>query len=218
MRSKKISLGFRVINTRTGELLSEIFSRRNPAREIAAALYREQGIPTGVEQVTDYVDAEAYAAAQKAKKNPGASRDAFDRPSAERAALVKAVGLGPERLVHYQISTKELRRMAKMGERIRVGRDPQRIQKSPRDLTAREINRALDQIDAKRSKLTDRFIAQGRGSETADETWKKSDPLAREWQALGNRYGDLRNEIELRYGPRAPSRLPSGRGFGPRTR
>jgi hypothetical protein len=122
--------------------------------------------------------------------------------------------------------------MGKTGEKIKVGRDPTvrrdfrpaslsrgtRAQKPAADLTAGEINRALDQIDAKRSRLTDRFIAQGRGNETADETWKKSDPLAREWQALGNRYGDLRNEIALRYGPGAPSRLPSGRGFGPRTR
>ena len=52
------------------------------------------------------------------------ARDAFDAMTPERASLVKAVGLGPEKLVHYQISTKELRQMVKRGERMQMGRDP----------------------------------------------------------------------------------------------
>ena len=42
----------------------------------------------------------------------------------ERAELVRAVGLAPERGVRYRIPTAELRRMVKSGQRIRVGRDP----------------------------------------------------------------------------------------------
>lgn len=58
------------------------------------------------------------------RKQYGTSRDPFDALTPERAALVKAVGLGPEKFVHYQISTKEFRRMVKAGEKVRVGRDP----------------------------------------------------------------------------------------------
>lgn len=51
--SRKRSKGFRVVNTRTGAVLSETFPRRAPARAIATKLYAE-GVPTGVQQVTDY--------------------------------------------------------------------------------------------------------------------------------------------------------------------
>jgi len=73
-RSKKISLGFRVVNIQTREALSPIFAKRAPAREIAARLYREHGTLTGVEQITEYVDAAVYAEAQKAKKLERAHR------------------------------------------------------------------------------------------------------------------------------------------------
>ncbi len=43
-----------------------------------------------------------------------------------------------------------------------------------------------------------------------------TDPLALQYQQVADRQQALRNEIAARYGPGAPSRLPSGRGFGPR--
>lgn len=93
-----------------------------------------------------------------------------------------------------------------------------REKKDPRDMTAGEINRELDGLDKKRSKLNDEFIEAGRGSETVNETWKKDDPLALRYKELSNRHGDLQREIHARYGPGAPSRLPKGRFFGPRSR
>jgi len=54
VRSKKIPLGFQVVNTRTGEPLSEIFSRREPCREIAKAL-GDRGVPSGVQKIEAYV-------------------------------------------------------------------------------------------------------------------------------------------------------------------
>ena len=42
----------------------------------------------------------------------------------ERAELVRAVGLAPERGVRYRIPTAELHRMVKSGQRIKSGRDP----------------------------------------------------------------------------------------------
>ena len=47
-----------------------------------------------------------------------------DPLTTERAELVRAVGLAPERGVRYRISTPELRRMARSGQRIALGRDP----------------------------------------------------------------------------------------------
>ncbi len=91
-----------------------------------------------------------------------------------------------------------------------------REKKDTRDMTAGEINRELDSLDKKRSKLNDEFIAAGRGHETVNETWKKDDPLALRYKEISNRHGDLRNEISARMGPGAPSRLPKGRFFGPR--
>jgi hypothetical protein len=89
-------------------------------------------------------------------------------------------------------------------------------QKAPREMTAGELNKALDRVDAARCKNVDRFIEAGRGYETSSQIAKLDDPLAREANALSRERGELRNEIELRYGPGAPSRLPKGRFFGPR--
>lgn len=86
----------------------------------------------------------------------------------------------------------------------------------PATMKASEINKELDSLDARSSKLTDRMIADGRGLERPSDTFTKVDPLALEVKAIYERRSDLRNEIEHRYGPGAPSRLPSGRGFGPR--
>jgi len=87
--------------------------------------------------------------------------------------------------------------------------------KAPATMTASEINRELDKLDKRYSQLNDRFIAAGRGSETAFETWDLTDPLALEWQTVQNRRWMLRIEIGLRYGPETVSRLPA-RGFPPR--
>jgi len=90
---------------------------------------------------------------------------------------------------------------------VRVRENPH---KDPKTMTPAEINRELDQIDKKRSKLNDEFIEAGRGSETVNETWKKDDPLALRYKELSNRHGDLQREIYARYGPGAPSRMPKG--------
>ena len=60
MRSKKLSLGFQVVNTKTGEALSPIFDKREPARVIASTLYKEAGIPTGVRHLQDYIGEDEY--------------------------------------------------------------------------------------------------------------------------------------------------------------
>lgn len=53
-RSKKIPLGFRVVDTRSGESLSEIFSRRQPARDKAKEL-TDAGRNVGVQTLEAYV-------------------------------------------------------------------------------------------------------------------------------------------------------------------
>ena len=89
--------------------------------------------------------------------------------------------------------------------------------KDPRVMTGPEINKELDRLDKKSSEIGTKMIAEGRGHETYSDTYKIGrgyDPLTDAWIDCAERQSALRNEISLRYGPRAPSRLP--RGFGPR--
>ncbi len=79
--------------------------------------------------------------------------------------------------------------------------------KSTCDMTPGQINRELDSLEKKRSKVNDALIAAGRGYETNMETSRKSDPLALRWRAIQDRVLDLRNEISRRYGPGAPARM-----------
>lgn len=81
---------------------------------------------------------------------------------------------------------------------------------------ASKINSMLDRLRRLDSKLTDQFITAGRGHETASEIHMKSDPLAQEARKIFQARMVLDVEIYRRYGPGAPSRLPS-RGFGPRS-
>ena len=79
------------------------------------------------------------------------------------------------------------------------------------EMTASTINHNLDSLDKAGSMLTDIFIAEDRGYELPSETFQLSDPLATLYQQLHDSRTLLRNEISRRYGPGAPSRLPSGR-------
>jgi hypothetical protein len=89
-----------------------------------------------------------------------------------------------------------------------------RFTSDPAGMTAGKINVEFDRLDALRSEVNDMLIASGRGHETYNETWTKTDPIALVWRSVAERGDDLRNEISRRYGPGAPSRLPT-RGFGP---
>lgn len=76
-------------------------------------------------------------------------------------------------------------------------------------LTPSEINRRLDRLDKASSKVTDEFIAAGRGHELPSETYRMTDPLALKSNRIAAEYAALRNEISRRYGPGAPSRMPA---------
>ena len=83
----------------------------------------------------------------------------------------------------------------------------------PATMTARKINAELDKLSDARSLLNDAFIDAGRGDETTNQTLKKAgpdDPLALAFKAVSDRQQALHIEIESRYGPGAPSRLPKG--------
>ncbi len=83
----------------------------------------------------------------------------------------------------------------------------------PRGMTAGDLNKELDKIDKQSSQVTKDLIDAGRGNERPSDYLKLDDPLSARAKALADRRGDLRNEVERRYGPGAPSRLP--KGFGP---
>ena len=99
---------------------------------------------------------------------------------------------------------------------IHLTRDAARMDANGvRSMTAGQINAELDKLDRDGSALTDALIDAGRGHERAQETLRKTDPLAMRFRANYERRMELRHEIESRYGPGAPSRLPM-KGFGPR--
>lgn len=77
-------------------------------------------------------------------------------------------------------------------------------------MTPGQINKRLDQLDKKSSKLTDALIAAGRGHEGYGDMLRKKDPLALHGRYLYSRSTSLHNEIARRYGPGAPHRLPRG--------
>ena len=87
---------------------------------------------------------------------------------------------------------------------------------APATMTASQINKELDKLSAQNSQLGQLMIDAGRGYERPSEYLKMSDPLSMELRKNADRRMALRIEIEFRYGPGSPSRLPTGRGFGPR--
>ena len=90
--------------------------------------------------------------------------------------------------------------------------------KDPAEMTAGAINQELDRLDVENCRICQEMIEAGRGHERPSETLKKTDPLS--CRFIGNhwRHSALKLEIEIRYGPNPPSRLPAGRSFGPRVR
>ena len=90
--------------------------------------------------------------------------------------------------------------------------------KDPASMTATEINKELDKLNEQDSALGSLMIEAGRGYERPSEYLKMTDPLAMELRKNADRRQALRIEIDVRYGPSPPSRLPTGRGFGPRSK
>jgi hypothetical protein len=88
----------------------------------------------------------------------------------------------------------------------------------PAVMSWRQINTELDKLDRETSRITDELLAAGRGDEKPSETLRKTDPLSSRFQNTADRQARLRTEIETRYGPNAPHRLPSGRGYGARVK
>lgn len=84
--------------------------------------------------------------------------------------------------------------------------------KAPADMSAAEINKALDRVDAESSKVTAAFIAAGRGHERPSEYLRLDDPLSRKAKELHDRRSALMYEVERRAGP-GMHKLP--KGFGP---
>lgn len=76
------------------------------------------------------------------------------------------------------------------------------------NLTSGQINRALDRLDKASSKLTDVFIAIGRGDELPSTTFQQKDDVSLIYRRLFDLRSVFRNEVSRRYGPGAPSRLP----------
>lgn len=75
--------------------------------------------------------------------------------------------------------------------------------KDPKNMTAGEINKALDKLEVLDSALIDEMIAAGRGHERPSEYLKLSDPLSLRHKDIFDKRSALRDEISMRYGPNA---------------
>jgi hypothetical protein len=82
------------------------------------------------------------------------------------------------------------------------------VLKKPSDMTASEINKALDRVERAQSKIAQKFIAKGRGNERPMDWLWKADLLSQSAQKAYDEYKQLRREVERRYGPNPPHRLP----------
>lgn len=85
--------------------------------------------------------------------------------------------------------------------------------RDPATMTPGEINRELDSLAAASEALTTAMIATGRGSwrhSDIREYAKTGDAMSLGYVTLCDRERALHIEIELRYGPGAPHRLPKG--------
>jgi len=82
----------------------------------------------------------------------------------------------------------------------------------PAAMTAGQINKELDKLDTQDSSVTDRLIAEGRGSETPSESRTKTDLLSIEQTRILDRRAELIDEIRARMGPDHPRRIPTGKG------
>lgn len=85
-----------------------------------------------------------------------------------------------------------------------------------RKMTASQINKTKDKNREESRKINDELIESGRGSEKFTESVTKTDSLAIRRIENSEESEDIQDEISARYGPGAPSHLPTGRGFGPR--
>jgi hypothetical protein len=83
----------------------------------------------------------------------------------------------------------------------------------PSRMIGSAINRELDALDRESSKVTNLLIAAGRGTELPSSILFKTDALSWRYREEVTRRRALRIEMERRYGPGTPARLP--RGFGP---
>jgi hypothetical protein len=127
------------------------------------------------------------------KKSPAQLQGEIDEVLARRPlAQGSHATVGPQKIPSFKISTK-----------------------APAIMTAAEINKELDKLNAQNGTLGSLMIEMSRGHERPSEYLKMTDPLALELRKNADRRQALRIEISSRYGPNPPARLPARRGFGP---
>ena len=86
-------------------------------------------------------------------------------------------------------------------------------------MTPSQLNKRLESLDKKSSKIIEEFIRAGRGNEKPNEIWHMNDTLAQKYKAHRYDVNEIEDEITRRFGPgmrRAPvRRSKSIRGKNP---
>jgi hypothetical protein len=200
----------------------------------------EKTIDAASEYVKSAKDAE-YKAARAAEQEAAPARKAAESSAAATHLERVKASVNPGDQVVWSMNGKPYKVIRKnassitvqMGEgQERIPYDEVRVTKSqnplealapktpsaakpPEQMTAGEINKALDRLDKKMSELTDKFIAEGMGHLRPTE-FPSGHPLTKMYNQLKDERFSYEMERDLRYGPGSPSRLPTGKGFGPR--
>lgn len=73
--------------------------------------------------------------------------------------------------------------------------------KDPRDMTNAEIQRTYNKLQSEGSRITQKFIDEGRGHERPSDYAHKTDTLSRRANENSDKLRALFIEVELRYGP-----------------
>jgi hypothetical protein len=76
-------------------------------------------------------------------------------------------------------------------------------------LTNSQINKERDKLRKRRDEITEEMIAAGRGNETPDQTFKKTDKLSVAFQENASRLQELAFEAEVRMGGKVYGALPT---------
>lgn len=197
-----------------------LFARHNPNESIdEAGVGRAALIHTQVAKMLDGSLSDGDRVRQIASVNK------LSTQQAKAALAIVRKHLDPMSRTGAKQSEKEIAELLAADESLDEAREKKISTKDPATMTGTQINKELDAIDAETEPMSSVFIEAGLGhvrySDMPKAAEERGGDVLKLWQrqsALEQRRRALSIEIELRYGPGAPRRLPSNKRWGPRTK
>ena len=149
------------------------------------------------------------------KHNPAVSAEQYGLAQAVLSGAVRGPSM-PKDVARELIEKTSPAQRQKFAEELAAKRKNPMTEvyrgKAISQMSAAEINKALERVDTERSEITREFIEAGRGHERPSEYLRMEDELSRRARENHDVYMSLLFEVERRAGPGMRT-LP--RGFGP---